>query len=182
VTERLRAYVRQGRWRVCGSWLDAVDVNMPAPESLFRQALYGNGWFRRELGQASEEYMLPDCFGFPASLPSILAHCGIKGFSTQKLSWRSAVGIPFAIGVWEGLSGESVIAALDCKSYNTRIREDLSQSEEWLKFTREYGEKYGVPYAYLYYGNAGDEGGGLIDGVKRGARALQRGVESILGQ
>ena len=32
--------------------------------------------------------MLPDCFGFPASLPSILAHAGIKGFSTQKLTWR----------------------------------------------------------------------------------------------
>ncbi len=24
--------------------------------------------------------MLPDCFGFPAALPTILHHCGIKGF------------------------------------------------------------------------------------------------------
>ena len=37
-------------------------------------------------GKASNEYMLPDCFGFPASLPTILAHAGLKGFSTQKLS------------------------------------------------------------------------------------------------
>ena len=34
--------------------------------------------------------MLPDCFGFPASLPTILAHSGVKGFSTQKLVWGSS--------------------------------------------------------------------------------------------
>ncbi len=67
--------------------------------------LYGNHYFRTELGQASDEFMLPDCFGFPASLPSLLAHCGLKGFSTQKLSWGSAMGIPFNVGVWEGLDG-----------------------------------------------------------------------------
>src|ERR1035437_4105146 len=46
----------------------------------------GKQFFRAEFGKTSAEYMLPDCFGFPASLPSILAHSGIKGFSTQKLS------------------------------------------------------------------------------------------------
>src|SRR6202044_2819007 len=92
------------------------------------QILYGNTYFRHEFGKASNEYMLPDCFGFPASLPSILAHAGIKGFSTQKLkaTWQPAPkvggpdspeqtpeGIPFNVGVWTGPDRKSVVASLN---------------------------------------------------------------------
>ena len=80
--ERLRRYVRAGRWFPAGSSMEESDVNSPSAESILRQVLYGNAFFRRELGVASAEYMLPDCFGFPASLPSLLAHAGIRGFST----------------------------------------------------------------------------------------------------
>src|SRR5207253_3830683 len=81
-----------GRWFPAGSSMEEGDVNSPNAESIIRQILYGNNWFRKEFGTASDEYILPDCFGFPASLPSILAHSGIKGFSTQKLSsaWQPA--------------------------------------------------------------------------------------------
>ena len=89
---RLKQYVAAGRWYPAGSSMEEGDVNSPNAESIIRQILYGNNWFRKEFGMASEEYMLPDCFGFPASLPSLLAHAGIKGFSTQKLSsgWQPA--------------------------------------------------------------------------------------------
>ena len=72
-------------------WKRATST-CPAPEAIIRQVLYGNTYFRKEFGKASAEFMLPDCFGFPASLPSILAHAGVKGFSTQKLSsgWQPA--------------------------------------------------------------------------------------------
>src|SRR5258705_5636114 len=94
---------------------------------------------------ASDEYMLPDCFGFPASLPSILAHAGIKGFSTQKLSsgWQPAphvggpespeqtpVGIPFNVGIWEGPDGKTVIAALNPLSYGSQVTYDISKSPQ----------------------------------------------------
>ena len=87
--------------------------------------------------------MLPDCFGFPASLPSILAHAGIKGFSTQKLSssWQPAArvggpdspektpdGIPFNVGIWEGPDGRTVIAALNPGSYGGSVTYDLSKT------------------------------------------------------
>src|SRR5512141_1085778 len=29
--ERLKEYVRKGRWKVAGSWVDAVDTNVPSP-------------------------------------------------------------------------------------------------------------------------------------------------------
>ena len=84
--EKLRHYVKAGRWFPAGSSMEENDVNSPSPESIIRQVLYGNEYFRHDFGVASAEFMLPDCFGFPASLPSILAAAGVKGFSTQKLS------------------------------------------------------------------------------------------------
>src|SRR5213082_321985 len=141
--ERLKQYVAAGRWFPAGSSMEEGDVNSPNAESIIRQILYGNNWFRREFGVASDEYMLPDCFGFPASLPSILAHSGIKGFSTQKLSaaWQPAphvggpdspektpVGIPFNVGIWEGTDGRTVIAALNPLTYGSQVVYDLSKT------------------------------------------------------
>ena len=77
---RLQQYVAAGRWFPAGSSVEESDVNSPSAESIIRQVLYGNDFFRSEFGRSSAEYMLPDCFGFPASLPSLLAHAGIKGF------------------------------------------------------------------------------------------------------
>ena len=90
--ERMKQYVAEGNWYPAGSSVEEGDVNLPSAESIIRQVLYGNTYFRKEFGKASAEYMLPDCFGFPASLPTILAHAGVKGFSTQKLSVGVAAG------------------------------------------------------------------------------------------
>jgi alpha-mannosidase len=136
---RLKKYVDEGRWFPAGSSMEEGDVNTPSAEGIIRQILYGNNWFRREFGKSSAEYMLPDCFGFPASLPTILAHSGVKGFSTQKLVWGSSAdggglqslektpeGTPFNVGVWVGPDGESVLAGVNPGSYNGNIDSDLS--------------------------------------------------------
>jgi alpha-mannosidase len=137
---RLKKYVDEGRWFPTGSSMEEGDVNAPSAEAIIRQVLYGNDWFRKELGRASAEYMLPDCFGFPASLPTILAHSGVKGFSTQKLVWGSSApgggseslektpeGTPFNVGVWVGPDGESVLAGLNPGDYSGGIYSDLSK-------------------------------------------------------
>ena len=139
---RLTQYVAAGRWFPAGSSVEEGDVNLPSAEGIFRQILYGNEYFRKDFGKASTEYMLPDCFGFPASLPSILAHAGVRGFSTQKLNsgWQPAPkvggpgspeqtpeGIPFNVGIWRGPDGKSVIAALNPGGYGSRVHSDLSE-------------------------------------------------------
>jgi alpha-mannosidase len=137
---RVKSYVAAGRWFPAGSSMEEGDVNAPSAESIIRQILYGNNWFRKEFGKASAEYMLPDCFGFPASLPTILAHSGVKGFSTQKLVWGSSApaggpeslertpeGTPFDVGVWVGPDGETVLAGLNPGDYGGSIDTDLSQ-------------------------------------------------------
>jgi alpha-mannosidase len=137
---KLKTFVDSGRWFPAGSSMEEGDVNTPSAESIIRQILYGNNWYRQEFGKASAEYMLPDCFGFPSSLPTILAHSGVKGFSTQKLVWGSSAdaggpesrektpeGTPFNVGVWVGPDGESVLAGLNPGSYSAGIDTDLSQ-------------------------------------------------------
>ncbi len=107
------------RWRLAGSWIDAVDTNMPSPESLFRQALYAQRFFRQEFnGKEPKDIYLPDCFGFGFALPSIAAHSGLIAFSTQKLTWGRP--IPFPIGRWKGVDGSEIIAELNPGSYGTR--------------------------------------------------------------
>lgn len=156
--EKLRGYVAAGKWFPCGSSVDENDANVPSAESLVRQVLYGNHYFKQKFGVVSQEYMLPDCFGFPAALPQVLAHCGVKGFSTQKLTWNAAVPIPFKVGVWEGPDGSSVIAALDPGAYVGEVKEDLSNSNSWQKRVEANGKLSGVYTDYHYYGT-GDQGG-----------------------
>src|SRR5207245_1443042 len=52
--ERLKQYVAAGRWYPAGSSMEEGDVNSPNAESVIRQILYGNNWFRKEFGMASE--------------------------------------------------------------------------------------------------------------------------------
>ena len=180
---RVKQYVAAGRWFPAGSSVEESDVNVPSAESIVRQILYGNQFFKREFGKTSAEYMLPDCFGFPASLPSILAHMGLKGFSTQKLTWNSAArvggpgsiqqtprGIPFNVGYWVGPDGRGVVAALNPGSYGGQIRRDISNSptlhrpidrnvlEDWPYRVHLNGKVSGLFTDYHYYGT-GDTGG-----------------------
>jgi alpha-mannosidase len=188
--ERMKHYIAQGSWFPAGSSVEEGDVNLPSPESIIRQILYGNTYYRKEFGKASNEYMLPDCFGFPASLPTILAHAGIKGFSTQKLNsdWQPAPivggenspektpsGIPFNVGLWEGVDGKAVIAALNPLAYVGGIGYDLSKTPpsgaasaqvafgrasvtDWVSRIALDGKVTGV-FADYHYVGTGDTGG-----------------------
>jgi alpha-mannosidase len=182
---RLKSYVAAGRWFPSGSAMEESDANTLSAESIVRQILYGSQYFRREFGRASAEYMLPDSFGFPSSLPSILAHMGLKGFTTQKLYWGSAAqvggpdslertppGIPFNVGFWEGPDGRGVIAAFNPRDYTSNVREDYSKSPpasaanpavnytpvDWPKRIQRNGEVSGLFTDYTYFGT-GDVGG-----------------------
>jgi alpha-mannosidase len=182
--ETMKGYITAGRWFPNGSSVDETDVNNPAAESIFRNVLYGNEYFRHEFGVASAEFMLPDCFGFPASLPSILAHAGVKAFSTQKLTWggSAAAGgpgsventprsIPFNVGVWEGPNGQSVLAALNPGAYDGHITADLSSDRTWSNRINLDGKVSGVFADYHYYGT-GDRGGAPPDSDARMIEAI----------
>ncbi len=153
---KLQAYVAQGRWKLAGSWIDAVDTNIPSPESLMRQALYGKRFFKHEFGHASEDIYLPDCFGFGYALPSIAAHSGFRSFSTQKLTWGGAIPSPFAVGRWQGVDGSTLIASLRGGNYVAKVRSNPTSNEYWGGELTNIGD--GKRVGFRYFG-VGDQGG-----------------------
>ncbi len=161
--ERLKAYVKAGRWKVAGSWVDAVDTHVPSPESLIRQTLYGNGFFRRELGVTSRDVYLPDCFGFGFALPSVAAHSGLVAFSTQKLTWGSSIKIPFDVGLWEGVDGSTLVAALNPGDYASEIKGNLTLEPELYAIADRQTALTGLPLAFKYFGT-GDVGVPPLEG------------------
>ena len=109
---RVKDYVAQGRWIPTGSSYENGDVNTPSPEALFRSILLGNGYFEKNFGLRCVDIFLPDCFGFGYALPAVMAHSGLYGFTTCKLTWGSSAGRPFDIGRWVGVGGNSVFASI----------------------------------------------------------------------
>lgn len=182
--EKLKEYVAEGRWNVAGSQWDASDANVPSSEAYMRQILLGNGFFEKEFGKKSSDIFLTDCFGFRYSLPSIAAHMGLNGFSTQKLVW--GVGSPIInedgttrkpmpekdvprldLGKWVGPDGNYVIGSFLGGNYTHHFEHDeqkrpIHDREEYLKAI-EHNEKYsGTPVRMMYYG-VGDYGGSPSD-------------------
>lgn len=156
--KKVASYIQNDRWYVSGSSVDEGEVNISSSESVIRQVLYGNRFFKKEFGKESCDYMLPDCFGFLSNLPSIWHHCGLLGFSTQKLTWRSANGVPFNLGVWNGPDSKGVIAALNATEYTGTVVPRLDNDSVWNARIDQNKRKYDISFDYRYYG-VGDCGG-----------------------
>ena len=160
--KRVGDYINQGRWFVSGSSVDEGEVNISSSESVLRQVLYGNIFFKKEFNKESYDYMLPDCFGFVATMPSVWSHAGLLGFSTQKLTWRSTNGVPFNVGIWEGPDGKGLLAALHATSYTSTVVDRLDKDSVWTARMLSNITKYGVSFDFRYYG-VGDTGGAPRD-------------------
>jgi alpha-mannosidase len=170
--EEMKKYITEGRWHISGASWDAGDVNVPSIESGIRNILLGQEYFRKEFGVESTDIFLPDCFGFGWTLPTIASHCGLIGFSSQKLGWRhnafhDGKKYPFTVGLWKGVDGSSIMMAHGF-SYGQRwnLQEDLSNSRRLQGLMRESP----LNVLYHYYGT-GDIGGSptlnSVDAVER---------------
>ncbi len=156
---RIRPYVQKGRWHVSGSSWNANDPNVPSPESFFRNILLGQQFYLQEFGVRSTDIFLPDCFGFGYTLPTIAAHCGLTGMSTQKLGWRKHNFYdhpqhkknPFSWGVWYGIDGQSLMAAFDTGGYNDPLKERTAYDEDLIARASRGFENT----AFRYYSGGG---------------------------
>ncbi|MEG2001630.1 MAG: glycoside hydrolase family 38 C-terminal domain-containing protein [Clostridia bacterium] len=156
--EIMKKYVAEGRWNVAGSSFENGDVNIPSPEALFRNILFGNEYFAKTFGKRSKDIFLPDCFGFGYALPSIAAHSNLLGFSTQKLAWGSAYGTPFDIGIWRGVNGKSVFASFNPHDYTYSFKK--IRDWDFVQKKLAENEKYDLNLTSVYHG-VGDQGGAV---------------------
>ena len=170
----LKRYVANGRWHLTGSSWDANETIVCSPESWLRNILLGQTFYRKEFNTESTDVFLPDCFGFGYTLPTLAAHCGLIGFSSQKLVWRTnpfyegGKRYPYTIGLWQGIDGSRIMMAHGF-GYSERYHdEDLSQNQQLLS---EIGESP-LNQAYRYYGTGDIGGSPTIASV----RAVEKGI------
>lgn len=177
---RLKGYVSDGKWSIAGGSVDANDVNIGSAESLIRNFLYGQTFYQDEFGvRGGRDIMLPDCFGFPWSLPTVAAHCGMRYFHTNKLSWNSAYAyskLP-RFARWTGTDGEEILAVLKTNPYDEheKFRMDMSRNSEMANEIADNLSVFGIPATLKYVGPRGDRGGGLD---KETADWLSKSVDS----
>lgn len=173
--EEVKKYIAQGRWHLTGTSWDATETIISSTESLFRNTLLGQQFYRNEYGKESCDFFLPDCFGFPYNYPTIAQHCGVIGFSSQKLQWRTnkfydqkLTKYPFSVGIWEGIDGSRIMMTHGY-AYNHSFRDtDISEDR---RLYREMSESpTGV--GYRYYGTGDTGGSPNIPSV----RAMEKGL------
>jgi alpha-mannosidase len=162
----LKKYIKNGQWYPAGAAWNANDYNVPSVESNFRNILLAEDFYKKEFGVKSYEIMLPDCFGFGYTLPTVAAHCGLIGFHTQKLQWRyhpfypDGKKYPFEFGLWEGIDGESILAAPNGSGYGWDPVTEIYDNKELLDKIKDSK----VKSAFRYFGTRssrlhGDQGG-----------------------
>lgn len=175
--EYLKGLIEKGSWNVAGSSYENGDVNIPSPEALFRNIIYGNGYFKEKFGKESCDIFLPDCFGFGYALPSIMKHAGLKGLTTQKLSWGSAYGVPFDLGLWQGVDGSKVYACLNAQSYRYKFSGDIRGDISVINKITQNAFESGIPQTLHLYGT-GDWGGAPTE---ESVQAIEESVEKNAG-
>lgn len=152
--ERVKERVAEGRWELVGGMYVEPDLNIPSGESLMRQMLYGQRFYREEFGRVSDIEWLPDTFGYCASLPQILKHGGIRYFMTTKLNWNDTNVFPYDLFRWVGIDGTPMLSYLNHGINEHTTPKDIH--EHW----QSYRQKDVYPEQMLLYGH-GDGGGGV---------------------
>ena len=157
--EEMKKFIKDGRWHICGASWDATDAIVPSVESAIRNIMLGQQFYRSEFGVESTDIFLPDCFGFGWTLPTIAKHCGLIGFSSQKLGWRHLPfhgdkKYPYTVGLWKGVDGSQIMMAHGF-NYGQRWEiEDLTANSSISGRIKESP----LNVAFHYYGT-GDIGG-----------------------
>ena len=150
----IKKRAKEGRWEPCGAAWVEQDNNVPSGESLIRQFLYGNRFLEQEFGMRSRTAWLPDAFGFPWSLPQIMAQCGIETFFTIKISWSEFTTFPYGYFLWQGVDGTRIRAIMTPENYNGNpIPKDLINQRNSFQ-QKELLDETPFPFGF------GDGGGG----------------------
>ncbi len=156
--EEIKQYAKIGRFLpVGGSYLE-FDGYVPAGESMARQMLYGQRFFKENFGAYCNTFFLPDTFGYSAQLPQIIRKAGMKYFLTQKLSWSRFNTFPHTSFNWKGIDGTSVLTHFPpADTYCA-----AGSVEEVLKSQTNFKDKGRSNTSLMLFG-VGDGGGGPMD-------------------
>ncbi len=116
---------RDGRWELQGAMWVESDTHLPDGESLMRQFIYGQMYWRENFGTEVKTVWLPDVFGYSGSLPAIARLNGTEYILTMKNAWNLCNKFPYNAFVWEGIDGTKMLAyRLPEETYNGTAHHD----------------------------------------------------------
>ena len=159
---RVAEKVRSGQFEPAGGMYVESDCNVPSAESLTRQFLYGQRYFRSRFGKACGNCWLPDVFGTSAVLPQILRRSGIRYYVSNKMStWNDTNRFPHNSFIWRGLDGSEVYACVPPTHFIT-----AAMPTEIMQNWNAYQDKNSGAATLCMYGY-GDGGSGVTEGMLR---------------
>ena len=113
IFEELKKRIAEGRFEPVGAMYIEPDCNVPSCESLIRQCLYGQSYYREKFGMTVNNCWLPDVFGNSWILPQILKKSGVDYFVSNKMStWNDTNRFPHNNFIWKGIDGSEVYACV----------------------------------------------------------------------
>ncbi len=134
VFEELKEKIKNGQFEIVGAMYVEPDCNVPSAESLIRQCLYGQHYFREKFGLTIDSCFLPDVFGNSWILPQILKKSGVNYFISNKMStWNDTNRFPHNNFIWKGIDGSQVYACVPPTHFIT-WNEPSQIAENWAAF------------------------------------------------
>lgn len=161
----LKEKVASGQFEPVGAMYVEPDCNIPAAESLIRQFLYGQHFFRRAFGRTLDNAWLPDVFGNSWIMPQILKKSGVDYFVSNKMStWNDTNRFPHNNFIWQGIDGSQVYASVPPTHFISWNMPSQIQ-ENWEAYQdKETGGQTLSMYGY------GDGGSGVTEEMLEMAR------------
>ena len=165
----LKEKIASGQFEPVGAMYVEPDCNIPAAESLVRQFLYGQHYFRRAFGKTLDNAWLPDVFGNSWIMPQILKKSGVDYFVSNKMStWNDTNRFPHNNFIWKGIDGSTVYACVPPTHFITWNMPSQIQ-ENWEAYQdKEVGGQTLSMYGY------GDGGSGVTEEMLELARRFSK--------
>ena len=152
---RIKKFVEEKKWVPVGGMMVESDCNLIGGESLVRQVLYGQRYFKEEFGKYCTIAWLPDSFGFTEQLPQIFSKSGFELFLTTKFTYNDTTKFPHDLFKWKSPDGSEILAHSHMRTYSSEV--DLKSVADTIERNPETVKLIGsVPLIYGY----GDGGGG----------------------
>ena len=154
----LKEKIASGQFEPVGAMYVEPDCNVPAAESLIRQFLYGQRYFREKFGKTVDNAWLPDVFGNSWIMPQILKKSKVDYFVSNKMStWNDTNRFPHNNFIWKGIDGSEVYACVPPTHFITWNMPSQIQ-ENWEAYQdKEVGGQTLSMYGY------GDGGSGVTE-------------------
>ena len=151
--EEIRSRVSEGRWVIVGGMWIQPDLNISSGESLARQLLLSQRYFKERFGLTASVGYNVDGFGHSAMLPQLYRKAGVSAYVWMRPGMHENSAIPEGPMIWESADG-SRIRAFRIENEYTCAR----NVEEKIERLFAFSERIGQPVMCFY--GVGNHGGG----------------------